>query len=494
MPAGDDSRDLIEFDIARAKRLLRARVAADPRSFDARVLLGDAHLRALEFPEAINQYQVALGIRPTSGLVISKLALCGFYTGRYADALPGFEALHQAGRDDLALALSAICLLRMGQREPALQRLARLNATAADDSPFLLLGLQTEIAALRAAGRAAAADRASVRLMALLDVRPGKAASTLHVTARSYDFQEWSALANKANLARLLHRHGSDVRFPATYVMPEERSRLRREARDKAVWIVKPTGTQGGQGITLTDALQPALQARQAVVQRYVEPPYLVQGRKAHIRLYVLVTSAVPLRFYVHSNGIVRFAPRPYARTKGWLGMTDMHVTNTALHRDNPLLVLSQDASADSDGHVWSLKGYLAHVPAGTFEATARLAGRFVQALRWAGVFARQAAAGPPGTFAPKLFGCDILLDEQARPWLIEIQRSPTWRGIPLVERINDGVAEAMARMASAPLGANNDPAEIEPRTIAVEAEQQGGFVRILQDADESWAGPWLRL
>src|SRR5207253_5561998 len=72
----------------------------------------------------------------------------------------------------------------------------------------------------------------------------------------------------------------------------------------------------------------------------------------------------------------------------------------------------------------------------------------FVRLLAADGLFARQAASAPPRAFAPKLFGLDVLVDDEGHPWLIEMQRTPAARGAPLVDRINAEMFSTVFRMA----------------------------------------------
>ena len=87
------------------------------------------------------------------------------------------------------------------------------------------------------------------------------------------------------------------------------------------IMIVKPSEASQGKGIffindieKLRDALQIDPQnwaktlTQSYVVQRYIPNPYLLDGLKFDLRLYVVVTSCYPLTIFWHKEGIARFA------------------------------------------------------------------------------------------------------------------------------------------------------------------------------------------
>ncbi len=177
------------------------------------------------------------------------------------------------------------------------------------------------------------------------------------------------------------------------------------------------------------------------VVQRYVERPYLVDGRKGHVRLHGVVTSLDPFRAYLHAEGVVRFAPEAYDVSDAGLADVHAHITNTALHKDHPKLVVSQKAEEENVGAVWSLSAYLDRLKADGVDVGAlreelkSLVRGFLRMVHAEGVFGAQARY-PRRSFPAKLFGLDVLIDADAKPWLIEAQRKPAMAGSPLVQKI----------------------------------------------------------
>jgi tubulin polyglutamylase TTLL4 len=87
--------------------------------------------------------------------------------------------------------------------------------------------------------------------------------------------------------------------------------------------------------------------------------PHLINGLKYDLRVYVLVTSFLPLRVYVYREGLVRFATESYNMDVSSLHRKFVHLTNFSINKKNVgKFVQNNDASdcAKSGCSKWDFK------------------------------------------------------------------------------------------------------------------------------------------
>lgn len=104
--------------------------------------------------------------------------------------------------------------------------------------------------------------------------------------------------------------------------------------------ICKPDHMSQGKGIFLTNDINNIPLEEPSVVQEYLNNPYLIDGLKFDMRIYVLVMSCDPLKIFLHREGLVRFATQPYQplslnSDKEIMKNMFIHLTNYALNKDN---------------------------------------------------------------------------------------------------------------------------------------------------------------
>lgn len=101
----------------------------------------------------------------------------------------------------------------------------------------------------------------------------------------------------------------------------------------------------------------------QYVVQRYMHKPYLIDGLKFDLRIYVLVYGVDPLRVFVFREGLARFATEEYVGPyKNNLDNLYMHLTNYAINKNADNFEANEDSAEDDVGHKRSVTSVLRYI------------------------------------------------------------------------------------------------------------------------------------
>ena len=159
-------------------------------------------------------------------------------------------------------------------------------------------------------------------------------------------FQASWCIGRKDRLARTMQamyrKHGDEFNFhPQSYILPAERDALHRHIANEAktqgsgkdLWIKKPCASSCGQGIAvITGAQATSLgKSKKLLVQKYVADPYLIDGNKFDLRLYVVVTGVDPLRVYIFKEGLTRISTSKYSLKN--IGDRFAHLTNYSINK-----------------------------------------------------------------------------------------------------------------------------------------------------------------
>lgn len=228
---------------------------------------------------------------------------------------------------------------------------------------------------------------------------------------------------------------------PATYWLPHDYRIFVEDFKRRAgsVWIMKPVGSAQGKGIFLISKLSQLAEFKRDmrfadsdaaaaadtgnkqqayIVQQYVERPYLIGGRKFDMRIYVLVTSFMPLRAWLYREGFARFSGAVYSSNKRDLGNAFMHLTNVAVQK--------QAEGYDSTrGCKWLMSQVRRYLAARHGEEATAACMRAVDSLIATSLRAVQPVMNSdPRCF--ELYGFDVLFDDELKPWLIEVNASPS--------------------------------------------------------------------
>ena len=91
--------------------------------------------------------------------------------------------------------------------------------------------------------------------------------------------------------------------------------------------------------------------------------PYLIDGLKFDLRIYVLVYGVDPLRVFVFREGLARFATDEYVGPyKNNLDNLYMHLTNYAINKNADNFEANEDSAEDDVGHKRSATSVLKYI------------------------------------------------------------------------------------------------------------------------------------
>lgn len=231
----------------------------------------------------------------------------------------------------------------------------------------------------------------------------------------------------------LRKRIGKQAHFyPKSFLLPDESSNLQKSWKKCNLWIMKPSASSRGRGIKVVSSSERGIPKKAGIVQHYISRPLLILGRKFDIRLYALVTSVNPLRVYVHKNGLARFATHQYDPKMP--SDRHMHLTNFSINRNDQQFVRNTTVESVQNSK-WSLQFMQEYFDNNGVDSVALMSEihRVVTGTLVAGM----AAVGEHHSrfvihhhMAFELYGIDIILDENLKPYVMEVNISPSLSGL----------------------------------------------------------------
>lgn len=249
---------------------------------------------------------------------------------------------------------------------------------------------------------------------------------------RSYELTRKDRLYK--NIEKMQHAKGvKHFDFiPQTFVMPGDfRDLMTCHYRQRGPWIIKPVASSRGRGIYIVNSPDEVPMEESVVVAKYIDKPLLVSGHKCDLRLYVAVTSYDPLIVYMYEEGLVRFATVKYDAGRKHLWNPCMHLCNYSINKHHSDYIKSEDPEAEDVGHKWTLSALLRHLKK-QGEDTALLMQRIEEAVIKALMATAPSIIAACKLFVPhssncfELYGFDILIDADLKPWLLEVNLSPS--------------------------------------------------------------------
>ncbi|KAF4078099.1 hypothetical protein AMELA_G00195470 [Ameiurus melas] len=208
------------------------------------------------------------------------------------------------------------------------------------------------------------------------------------------------------------------------------------------IWICKPTGSNQGRGIFLlhtpediaafrarmemlagshTNKKTPFSMSQAMIAQRYIQNPLLLKGKKFDVRSFLLIACTSPYMVFFR-HGYVRLTCDLYDPKSNNL---TAHLTNQYMQKKNPLYSMLKEET------VWSMERFNSYinenfmVPKGLPRdwVWTVFTKRMQQIMTHCFLSVKSKLECKLGYF--DLIGCDFLIDEDFKVWLLEMNCNP---------------------------------------------------------------------
>ncbi|XP_018426949.1 PREDICTED: tubulin polyglutamylase TTLL6 [Nanorana parkeri] len=236
------------------------------------------------------------------------------------------------------------------------------------------------------------------------------------------------------NMNRLLKLFPKEYNiFPRTWCLPADYGDFQAYCRTKKnkTYICKPDSGCQGRGIFLSKNMKDIKHGEHMICQQYVSKPFLVNGYKFDLRIYVLVTSCDPLRIFIYKEGLARFATMTYTEpSHSNLDDVCMHLTNYAINKHSENFI--RDDVTGSKRKLSTLWIWLENNKYDSNRLWEDIEDVIIKTLisahpilkhNYRTCFPNHIA----GSACFEILGFDILVDKKLKPWLLEVNHSPSF-------------------------------------------------------------------
>ncbi|XP_054988764.1 tubulin polyglutamylase TTLL6 [Sorex araneus] len=236
------------------------------------------------------------------------------------------------------------------------------------------------------------------------------------------------------NMNRMLKMFPKDFHFfPRTWCLPVDWGDLQNYSRSRKskTYICKPDSGCQGRGIFITRTVKEIKPGEDMICQLYISKPFIIDGFKFDLRIYVLMTSCDPLRIFVYNEGLARFATTSYSHPcTDNLDDICMHLTNYSINKHSSNFI--QDDHSGSKRKLSTFNTFMEDHGYDVKQIWRDIEDVIIKTIISAHPIIKHNyhTCFPNHTLHSACFeilGFDILLDHKLKPWLLEVNHSPSF-------------------------------------------------------------------
>ncbi|KAG4102076.1 tubulin-tyrosine ligase family-domain-containing protein [Neocallimastix lanati (nom. inval.)] len=230
------------------------------------------------------------------------------------------------------------------------------------------------------------------------------------------------------NFLRFQKKFPDDYTYMADTYTSERINQFKKKYRNYEIskdnlWLIKPKGAARGIGIHFLKNVDEI--NKTDIVTKYISNPLLLEKKKFDLRVYLLVTGHDHLKIYIYKESFARMSSDEYDLELEDLDNVFKHLTNVSVNK--------KKKTQNGSSFIWSLpkvKRYISEEYGVDFnevwEKIEDIAIKAVITMNKLEIDTEKkmySHLNSSNTF--ELYGVDILIDDNMKPWLLEINLSP---------------------------------------------------------------------
>ncbi|XP_028654955.2 probable tubulin polyglutamylase TTLL2 [Erpetoichthys calabaricus] len=280
------------------------------------------------------------------------------------------------------------------------------------------------------------------------------------------------------NLKRMKGIYGSALYdfSPVAFILPNDYTKFLAEYSREMLenggtpgyWICKPVDLSRGRGIFIFQDFTNLAYDSSVIVQKYISNPLLISGYKFDLRIYVCVKSFHPLTVYMYQEGLVRFATEKYSLNS--LDNQYAHLTNTSINKFG--LSYNSEKERVGSGCKWTMSKFRTYLH--SLNINEMLLWQRINSIVTLTLLTI-ASSIPASPNCVELFGFDILIDSNFKPWLLEVNFSPALSlDCPVDVTVKKGLLHDLIDLLN-----YSDVDHLRESAFAQQAQKRPSYVRL---------------
>ena len=231
--------------------------------------------------------------------------------------------------------------------------------------------------------------------------------------------------------------------IPETYLYPTQRDEIRKKFKNyhydpKDVWLFKPAKDSFARGVEILDNYTEIQKSKfkNFLISRYIMNPMLIRNKKFDVRAYIIVTGMNPLKIYFYRDGYVKIPVKDYTLDYKYIKDGCIHITTS----DTNLVCFSGNEYKydtniyDEPSNFWSyvfLERYCNRYGINYTDIIEQMKDIFIKTFISLNSdfikLMKENEYQDRNMF--QLYGLDLLIDDNYKVYLLELNRNPSMRG-----------------------------------------------------------------